>query len=126
MASNNLYGALGNFRKGKDAGETLEKIEKYVKRAKLVYGAEGITEDLKKISLFQIWGGDELMTLVDHVGKLEEGQTFDELVTSIRNGLKATMNDVFPMYKLFHQMPQGQKSLLIGSLKSASKQRDAH
>ena len=84
-------------------------LDKYVKRSNLVFGAEGITDNSKKISLFQIWGGDDLMTLVDHVGKLEEGQSFDDLIKSIKDGLKGTINDVFPMYRLFHQMAQGQR-----------------
>ena len=49
------------------------------------------------------------MMLFEHVGKVQEKDTFDEAIKKIKEGLKATMNEVFPMYKLFHEMPQGNK-----------------
>ena len=109
MAGNNLYGALEQFVKGKDSAETLERLEGYVRRAQLVFTTADIKEELKKKSLIQIWGGDVLMMLFEHVGKVQEKDTFDEAIKKIKEELKATMNEVFPMSKLFHEMPQGNK-----------------
>ena len=105
MAGNNLHGALEQFVKGQDSAETLERLEDYVRRAQLVFTTADIKEEPKKKSLIQIWGGDVLMMLFEHVGKVQEKDTFDEAIKKIKEGLKETMNEVFPMYKLFHEMP---------------------
>ena len=70
MASS-LYGALEAFRKGKEASETLERLDSYIKRAKLIFTTADITDDKKKKSLIQIWGGDDLMKLFEHTGGVE-------------------------------------------------------
>ena len=108
MASS-LYGALEAFRKGKEASETLERLDSYIKRAKLIFTTADITDDKKKKSLIQIWGGDDLMKLFEHTGGVNDKDTFDDAIRKIKGGLKATINEVFPMYKLFHQLPQGNK-----------------
>ena len=47
------------------------------------------------------------MTLFIHIGKVKPIDTFAEGIESIKDRLKGTMNQVFPMYKLFHDILQG-------------------
>ena len=77
MASS-LYGALEAFLKGKEASETLERLDSYIKRAKLVFTTADITHDKKKKSLIQIWGGDDLMKLFEHAGGVNDKDTIDD------------------------------------------------
>ena len=58
-----VYTALEPFKKGKDPGQTLENLDKYVKRVKLVFTTADVQTDAKKKSFLQIWGGDEMVTL---------------------------------------------------------------
>ena len=80
----NLYGALEQFVKGQDSAEILECLEGYVRRAQLVFTTADIKEEPKKKSLIQIWGGDVLMMLFEHVGKVQEIDTFDDSIKRSR------------------------------------------
>ena len=60
MADRGVYGALENFREGKDPGVTLEKFQKYLKRAKMVFATAEMDTDPKKKSFLQIWGGEDM------------------------------------------------------------------
>ena len=102
-----VYTALSNFKKGKDPGQTLENLDKYVKRANLVFMTADIDTDAKKKSFLQKWGGDQMVTLFEHEGKVISTDTFDQAVTKIKNALTAQINDIYPVYKLFCEMPQG-------------------
>ena len=44
-----VYTALEKFKKGKDPGQTLENLDKYVKRANLVFTTADVRTDAKKI-----------------------------------------------------------------------------
>ena len=110
MADRGVYGALENFREGKDPGVTLEKFQKYLKRAKMVFATAEIDTDPKKKSFLQIWGGEDMMRLFEHVGKVAEADTFDAAMTKIENALKGQINEVYPVYKLFCEMPQGRRT----------------
>ena len=113
MANNNLYGALELFKQGSDASETFDRFVKYVKRAELVFVTADIDNDQKKKSLLQIWGGNDIMNLFEYTGKVEASHSFAEAIKMVKDGLQSTMNQVFPMYRLFHDMPQGNKKYLI-------------
>ena len=47
--------------------------------------------------------------LFEHVGKVQEKYTFDVNIKKVKEGLKATTNEVFLMYKLFNEMLQVNK-----------------
>ena len=44
------------------------------------------------------------------MGKVEEADTFDAAMTKIENALKGQINEVYPVYKLFCEMPQGRRT----------------
>ncbi|CAI9737807.1 Hypothetical predicted protein [Octopus vulgaris] len=50
--------------------------------------------------MLQIRGGDDLMTLSDHTGKVKTKNHFTQSLENIKDGLKATLILVYPMYKL--------------------------
>ena len=109
MAGTSLHGALEQFVKGQDSAEISERLGSCVRRAQLVFATADIKEEPEKKSLIQIWGGDLLMMLFEHVGKVQEKDTFDVTIKKAKEGLKATMNEVFLMYKLFNEMPKANK-----------------
>ena len=45
------------------------------------------------------------MSLFDHVGKVVDGDTFDEAVTKIEEAIKAQTNKAMAKYKLFMGLP---------------------
>ena len=52
-------------------------------------------------------GGDEMVTLFDHVGMVVEGDTMDEAINKIKNGIRKQTNQATARFKLFQQMNQG-------------------
>jgi len=72
-----VYTALEKFKKGKDPGHMLENLDKYIKRAKLMFTTADVQDDAKKKSFLQILGGDEMVTLFEHEGKVTAADTFD-------------------------------------------------
>ena len=58
----------------------------------------------------QIWGGDQIIRLFEHKGNVLETDTFMQAITKIENGLKAKINEIYPVYRLFCEMPQGPRS----------------
>ena len=109
-----VYGALENFRKGADPNDTLERFNKYIRRAKLVFetAPAQIDSDKKKLSFIQIWGGEEIVNLLEQEGKIGEEDSFEVAVEKVRTALKAHINDVYPVYKLFCEMSQGQQKFV--------------
>ena len=105
-----MYAALAPFKKGGDAGTTFDAFEKYVKRAEMVFATEDIQENAKKKAFLQLWGGDDMMTLFEHEGKVVAADTFEQAVDKVKTALKGQINEVYPVYKLFCEMPQGKKS----------------
>ena len=91
---------LEKFKEGKDPGQTLENLDKYLKRDNLVFKTADVRTDAKNKLFLQIWGGDQMVTLFGHEGKVIDGDTFDEAVTKIKNALTAQINDIYPFYKL--------------------------
>lgn len=58
MADRVVYGAVEKFREGQVPGVTLEKFQKYIKIANMVFATTEIETDAKKKSFLQkIWGG---------------------------------------------------------------------
>eukprot|EP00111_Clytia_hemisphaerica_P021409 TCONS_00063010-protein len=103
-----LYSALPTFKRPKDTGAALDSFDKYVKRANMIFDTEDIDEDKKKKALLQLWGGDEMITFFEHEGKVTTEDTYAAAIDKIRNSLKGQINEVYPVFKLFNEMPQGQ------------------
>ena len=53
-----------------------------------------------------------MMLLYEHIGKVEDMDKFDNAIAKIKQGLQGTINEVYPMYKLFYEMPQGNKHFI--------------
>ena len=102
-------GQLESFQKGKNAGESLERFEEYLKVAKSVFKTEGITTDEEMKNMLQVWGGDDMRRLFENTGEVNDVDTFEEAIKKIINGLKSMINNVYPMCKLFQGMPQGEQ-----------------
>ena len=71
----------------------------------MVFDTEDIAEDKKKKALLQLWGGDEMINFFDHEGKVTAQDTFAQAMEKIRNALKGQINEVYPVFKLFCEMP---------------------
>ena len=62
-----------------------------------------------KISKSCIWmmGGEEMKMLFEHVGRVEEDDTFTDALAKIEKGIKKQTNQSTARFKLFQQSPQG-------------------
>ena len=114
MADRGVYSALKIFRKGPDLATTLDRFEKYVKRANLLFAtaATTIDNDKKKLSFLQIWGGEEMITLLEQEGKVTSTDSFEAAVQKVKTALRKYFNDVCPIYKLFCETQQGQHTFV--------------
>ena len=74
----------------------------------MIFDTEDIAENKKKKALLQLWGGDEMITFFEHEGKVTTEDTYPQAIDKIRNALKGQINEVYPVFKLFCEMPQGQ------------------
>jgi len=54
----------------------------------------------------QLWGGDEMISIFEHEEKVTAQDTFDQAVEKVRNAIKGQINEVYPVFKLFCEMPQ--------------------
>ena len=90
MAAQNVLGTSGPFKKGKKPGETLEKFESYVKRAKLVFTTAVIITNAKKNSMIQIWGGDDMMLLYEQISKRKDTDN-DDAIDKIKKELQVIL-----------------------------------
>ena len=99
----------GPFKaKKKDPERMLGEFKDYIKAVKdmlVVTGKEGATAAVKKAMLRSV-GGKDMVSLFDHVGKVEDADTFDQAVTKIEEAIKAQTNKAMAKYKLFMGLPQ--------------------
>ena len=54
--------------------------------------------------------GDNMKNLLDYVGKVVDGDTFEEAINKVREGLQNWTNKVVQRSMLFTDFPQGSKS----------------
>ena len=77
------------FRKGPDPATTLDRFEKYVNRADLVFATTATTIDNdKKLSFLQIRGGEEMITLLEQEGKVTSTDSFEAAVQKVKTALR--------------------------------------
>ena len=99
----------GPFKaKRKDPERMLGEFKDYIKAVKdmlVVTGKESATAAVKKAMLRSV-GGKDMVSLFDHVGKVEDTDTFDQAVTKIEEAIKAQTNKAMAKYKLFMGLPQ--------------------
>ena len=98
---------LRDFRKGPDPATTLDRFEKYVKRAT---AATTIDNDKKKLPFHQMWGGEEMITLLEREGKVTSTDSFETAVQKVEITLREHVNAVYAIYKLFCEMQQEQQT----------------
>ena len=98
MAVRGVYSVLEVFRKGPDPATTLDRFEKYVEKVDLVFAtaANTIDNDKKKMSFLQIWGGEEMITLLEQEGKVTSTDSFEAAVQKVKTVLRKNVNDVLP------------------------------
>ena len=52
------------------------------------------------------FGGDEMERLFEHVGEVEDGDTYSKAMKKVEEGIKKLTNQATARYKLFQEMPQ--------------------
>ena len=108
--------------KAKDADpeSTLELFEDYLENMVRVFrlsrrihpttGAKVEFDDDEKKDMLIVEGGADMNDLFKHVGKVLEGDTYDQATEKIRQGLKGRGNRTSAVFKLFNSHSQGQQS----------------
>ena len=99
-------------------GATLKAFERYVERIKLMNqlvfrqanGTPYTPSDGEKKAMLLFKGGDDMKSLFEYVGKVEETDTFEEAIKKIRVGLQKRTTKVVQRNMLFTNFPQGSKS----------------
>ena len=99
-------------------GSTLKAFERYVERIKLMNqlvfrqadGKPYEPSDKEKKAMLLFKGGDDMKSLFEYVGKVEEGDTFEDAIMKIREGLQKRTNKVVQRNMLLTDYPQGSKS----------------
>ena len=109
--------SLEPFKRTDDAGTTADRLEKYLKRAELMFkilpkeDGEQVLSDIKKKALIQIWGGEDLIYIWETMAKpaIDDNTTYVNALEQVKAGLRDQTNELFPIYNLFTRMPQGKK-----------------
>ena len=99
-------------------GSTLKAFERNVERIKLMNklvfrqadGKPYEPSDAEKKAMLLFKGGDDMKSLFEYVGKVQDDDTFEVSITKIREGLQKRTNKVVQRNMLFTDYPQGSKS----------------
>lgn len=73
----------------------------------MVFDTENIDENKRWKALLQLWGREEIMSLFEHEGKVTLTDTFEQAIDKIRDAIQGQINEVYPVFKLFCEMPKG-------------------
>ena len=106
--------------KDADPEQTLERFELYLesmqkafrlnRRVNPTTGTKVEFDDEDKKDIIQLEGGNDMVDLFKHVGKVQEGDSYDAAMEKIRRALKGRGNRTAAVFKLFTGMPQGEKT----------------
>ena len=91
----------------------LEKMEKVFRLSRRLHPTTGNKVDWdseEKKDLLLVEGGDEINDLFKYVGKVAQGDTYDEAVEKVKIALKKRGNQTSAMFKLYHTHQQGSQS----------------
>ena len=137
MTSAEFQFSPGQFKvKDADPEQTLESFELYLeamqkafrlnRRVNPTTGSKVEFDDQDKKDIIQLEGGHDMVDLFKHVGKVQEGDTYDEAMVKIRRALKGRGNRTAAVFKLFTGMAQGGRSFDLWHKKvyEAAKQVD--
>ena len=97
-----------------DPGGTLQRLNKYVDRMKLLFdlvfrkndGSAYDPSEKEKKAMMVFRGGEDMANLFQHVGKVLDADTFDQAVTKISDELKKRTNKVVQRNTLLTRYPQ--------------------
>ena len=64
----------------------------------------------KAVAMLRLIGGEDMETLLVHIGLVEEEDTFDQVLEKVRAGIKKQTNQAVARHKLFTQMTQSDKT----------------
>ena len=109
MAELAVLGSPGPFKaKKKDPEKMLADFELYVKAIKnlMVLTDNADATDAKKKALMQSVGGPDMIWLWDYMGKVLEGDTYQQAIDKVRVAITGQTNQAVMKYKLFQGMPQ--------------------
>ena len=104
-----VLGSPGPFKaKKKDPERMLADFELYVKAIKnlMVLTDNADATDAKKKALMQSVGGPDMIWLWDYMGKVAEGDTYQQAIDKVRAAITGQTNQAVMKYKLFMGMPQ--------------------
>ena len=101
-----------------DPEQLLQDFKEYVKRFRkflLATGMAGVhSQDhvncaacTKAKASLELVGGKEVTVLMEHVGGVEEGDTFDRALEKVEEGIVAQTNQATAKFKLYTKLPQG-------------------
>ena len=60
----------------------------------------------KEKAMITLIGGKEMDSLFKHVGKVVEGDKYEEAVEKVRQGITASTNQAMARFRLMREMPQ--------------------
>ena len=117
---------LPPFKKCKDTADCLVAFDKYVKRARLGFNILKLGNDpnngdqLVRRSYLEMWGGEDMEDLITNTADPppEDNTSFDDMVKAIQKGLGKRINQCYPMYRFFKNMPKAENPSLIGCTRS--------
>ena len=121
MAGTGFQFSPGAFRaKDADPEGTLELFERYCeimtrafrlnRRTDPTTGARVEFDDTDKKDIIQLEGGVDMQDLFKHVGKVLDGDTYQQAINKITDALKKRGNRSAAVFKLFTRMNQGGKT----------------
>ena len=79
----------------------------------------------KKKALSKSAGGQDMVYLFKHIGKVPDAAIFDACITMIHVGITAKTNQAMMRYKLFKICPKVTNHSPLGGQKLETRQRDA-
>ena len=99
-------------------GATLQLFVRYTERIALMFDlvfrkADGTAfnpSDREKKSMLLFKGGDDMKNLFQYVGKVEDGDSYEQAIEKIKKGLSDRTNKVVQRNLLLADFPQGSKS----------------
>ena len=99
-------------------GATLQLFVRYTERIALMFelvfrkadGTAFTPSDREKKAMLLFKGGDDMKNLFQYVGKVDDGDSYDQTVEKIKKGLSDRTNKVVQRNLLLADFPQGTKS----------------